>query len=169
MPIEEGGLGHSGFVGVLAFLLLMFLFVKVSKVGSTIFGFIGYMILRIRLVGTDRITEIITSKEFIYMVLFLIGYFVLMSYLDKPSGSDDRTSKETRGNVCPRCGRNMEFVPAREVPTGSGELVEGKGEWVYDYSDSQTKSKWVVPKTRVYETRTVPAHYECPNCGYSSR
>lgn len=61
------------------------------------------------------------------------------------------------------------FVPARQVPTGSGELVDGKGEWVYDYSDSQTKSTWVVPKVRVYESVTVPAHYECPHCGYSSR
>ena len=90
IPVEQGGLGWPGFFGVLVFLLLLFLFVKVSKIGSSVLGIIGYIVLRTRLVGTEKITKLLESKEFIYLIALVIGYFVLTSYLGKSSGSDNQ-------------------------------------------------------------------------------
>jgi predicted RNA-binding Zn-ribbon protein involved in translation (DUF1610 family) len=172
LPIDEGGLGFAGIIAFLIWLFLMLIFIKVSRPGAAILGIVAFFAIRLVKVGTDGISQSLTNnQESIEMIIGIpIMLFIFYKiFLGGSSGKAGKTTGKISGHVCPRCGSQLLAVPARSVPTGRYEVRDGEGRWEYDYSTSQTKSTWVVPKIQVPEYETVPAHYECPNCGYSSR
>ena len=171
LPVEEGGVGLPGIVSFLIWIFLMFLFFKVSKLGTAILAGIGYFVMRVMTVGTDGIERFFESEAFSYLIMLVVVIVVLFKLLGGSSSSHKAQGSgtgRTSGHTCPRCNSYLIAVPARQVPTGRYDIRDGDGYWEYDYSTSQTKSRWVVPKVQVPEYEVVPAHYECPNCKYTS-
>lgn len=167
-PINDSGLGMSGILAFFLWLVLMFLFFKVSTGGAAVLALGIYIIGRVMKVGISE-----SAIESIGEVIgFLIVGFILWKIFI-PSGSGNSGSsgvKSGGGKVCPRCGSALVYVPEQRRPTGEYNDYEGSGHWEYDYSTSQTKSTWVreYHHDPIYET--IPAHYECTNsrCSYRS-
>ena len=80
LPIDEGGLGFGGIIAFLIWIILMLIFVKVSRPGAAILGIVAFIIIRLAKVGTDGITQSLINNQESFETLIGIPIVLFIIY-----------------------------------------------------------------------------------------
>lgn len=168
LDLEDKNQRVNGFVALLAWIILIFVMIKISAIASLVISIILYLAA---FFYTKGINGEFNSDQVLRIILFVIIVLIYLKFAKstikgiKTGSSKDGNSYPKSSQTCPRCGHIMMSVPSQNVITGF-ETVESGGHWEYDYSTSQTRSYWVKDYKQIPTYSTNKAHYECPGCGY---